>query len=73
MDDAVVGYAANLEKIDFVFVRNISDTLVPVETPTNQAIPDPARRAWSSAVYNAYGMFTSFNGALAAWAAIAAS
>jgi nucleoside phosphorylase len=73
MDDAVIGYAATEANVDFVFVRNISDTLVPAKTPANQTIPPDARQAWSSAVYNAYGMFTSLNSAIAAWATIAAS
>lgn len=73
MDDAAVGYAAAQAQTDFVFVRNISDTLVPAETPGHQPIPPGAREAWSSAVYDAYGLHTSFNGALAAWATIAAS
>jgi hypothetical protein len=73
MDDAVIGFAATQANVNFVFVRNISDTLVPAQTPANQLIPSEARQAWSSAVYDAYGLYTSFNGALAAWAAIAAS
>jgi len=73
MDDAVVGYAAQKAKVDYVFVRNISDTLVPAQTPAKKSIPAQARDAWSSQVYETYGGFTSFNGALAAWAAIAAS
>jgi hypothetical protein len=32
-----------------------------------------ARETWSSAGYDAFGLYTGFNGALAAWAAIAAS
>ena len=74
MDDAVVGYAAKKASVDFVFVRNISDTLVPAKTPSNKVIPDDAREAsWSSAIYDHYGLFTSFNGAIAAWATIAGS
>jgi hypothetical protein len=73
MDDAVIGYAAGLAGLDFAFVRNISDTLVPAETPGHQAIPADARQAWSSAVYDAYGLYTSYNSAIAAWATIAAS
>lgn len=73
MDDAVIGYAAQQAGAGYVFVRNISDTLVPTETPSHTTIPDDAREAWSSAIYNAFGVYTSFNGALAAWAAIAAS
>jgi hypothetical protein len=73
MDDAVIGYAASQAHLDFVFVRNISDTLVPAQTPSGLAIPAEAREAWSSAVYNGYGLFTSYNGAIAAWATIAGS
>jgi len=73
MDDAAVGNAVLQAGKNFVFVRNISDTLVPAETPAHQAIPEKARGAWSSALYDAYGLFTSYNGALAAWALIAAS
>ncbi|HEX3746421.1 MAG TPA: hypothetical protein VHW09_20935 [Bryobacteraceae bacterium] len=72
MDDAAVGHTAAGAGLDFVFVRNISDTLVPAESPSKQAIPAEARDAWSSAIYEAYGGFTSYNGALAAWATVAA-
>ena len=72
MDDAVIGHAAALAGLDFVFVRNISDTLVPADTPGHQAIPADARQAWSSAIYDTYGLYTSFNSAVAAWATIAA-
>ena len=71
MDDAVIGYAAQKAGLDFVFVRNISDTLIPAQTPDGKSIPDDARQAWSSAIYDSFGLYTSFNGALAAWAAIA--
>lgn len=73
MDDAVIGYAAQQAGCEYVFVRNISDPLVPAETPDHKSIPSDARSAWSSAVYNAYGLYTSFNGAIAAWATIAGS
>jgi len=73
MDDAVLNYAAGQAHTNFISVRNISDTLVPAETPAHKPIPPGAREAWSSAVYDAYGMFTSYNGAIAAWATIAAS
>ncbi|HUY94182.1 MAG TPA: hypothetical protein VMU71_02745 [Terracidiphilus sp.] len=73
MDDAVIGYAAQKAGTGYVFVRNISDTLVPAQTPQGKTIPDDAREAWSSAIYDQFGLYTSFNGALAAWGAIAAS
>ena len=73
MDDAVIAHVAQQKKVDFVFIRNISDPLVPAKTPDQKPIPEPAREAWSSAIYDAYGLYTSFNGALAAWATIAAT
>jgi nucleoside phosphorylase len=71
MDDAVVAHTAQQQGIAFAFVRNISDTLVPSTTPSGVAIGDQARQAWSSAVYDRFGIYTSLNGALAAWATIA--
>jgi nucleoside phosphorylase len=62
MDDAIIGKACAASKTAFAFVRNISD---PVQ---NAALPAAAQGKWGSAVYDAYGFYTSFNGALAAWA-----
>jgi len=71
MDDAVIAYVAAEEKAEFAFVRNISDPIVPVETPDKRLIPDSVRDRWSGLVYENYGLFTSCNGALITWAAIA--
>ena len=60
------GYVATQANVDFVFVRNISDTLVPAKPPANPTIPPDAQQTVSSAVYDAYGMFTSLNSAIAA-------
>jgi len=73
MDDAVIGYVAGESGVDFAFVRNISDPLVPTATQAGAAIPDEARDQWSSLIYQQYGLYTSYNGALATWAAIAGS
>jgi len=73
MDDAVIAYVAGKKGVKYSSVRNISDTLVPSETPSGKTIPAEARDCWSSAVYDQYGLYTSFNGALAAWATIAAA
>ena len=62
MDDAVIGKACSASKTAFGFVRNISD---PVQ---NAALPAGTQGHWGSAVYDAYGFYTSFNGAVAAWA-----
>jgi nucleoside phosphorylase len=73
MDDAVIAYAAGLQKVDFAFVRNISDPMVPAQAANGAAIPDEVREDWSSSIYSHFGLYSSFNGALATWATIAAS
>jgi nucleoside phosphorylase len=65
MDDAIIGKALSASKTAFAFVRNISD---PVQ---NAALPAAAQGRWGSAVYDACGFYTSFNGALTAWALLA--
>ena len=65
-DDAVIGHACAASGTAFGFVRNISD---PVQ---NAALPTAAQGNWGSAVYDAYGLYTSYNGAVAAWAILAA-
>ncbi|GGA88904.1 hypothetical protein [Puia dinghuensis] len=62
MDDAVIGEACAAAGTHFGFVRNISD---PVQ---NAALPAKIQGAWGSAVYTSYGLYTSYNGALVAWA-----
>lgn len=71
MDDAVVGLVAQEKKVDFVFVRNISDPLVPDTTQDGKKISDDIMEAWSSQLYLRYGLYTSMNGALLTWGAIA--
>ncbi len=65
MDDAVIGEACAASGTAFAFVRNVSD---PVQ---NAALPAEAQGDWGSAVYDAYGFYTSYNGAIAAWAMLA--
>ena len=65
MDDAVIGEACKGTATQFGFVRNVSD---PVQ---NAALPATVQGNWGSAVYDAYGFYTSYNGALAAWAMLA--
>jgi hypothetical protein len=72
-DDAIVGQAALVANVNFVFVRNISDPVVPDQTAAGAAIGTEIRKKWAGAIYDRYGLITSTNGALAAWAAIAAS
>jgi nucleoside phosphorylase len=65
MDDAVIGEACASVQMPFGFVRNVSD---PVQSAT---LPSKMQGQWGSAVYDAYGFYTSYNGALAAWAILA--
>jgi hypothetical protein len=72
MDDAVIAYAAQEKDTNYAFVRNVSDPLVPTQTPAGVTIPDDVRDGWSGQIYQGFGLYTSFNGALTTWAAIAA-
>jgi hypothetical protein len=62
MDDAIVGEACTSTGTTFAFVRNLSD---PVQ---NAQLPVKIQGNWGGAIYDAYGFYTSYNGALAAWA-----
>jgi hypothetical protein len=62
MDDAVIGKVCNANSTAFGFVRNVSD---PVQ---NADLPSSVQGNWGSTIYDAYGFYTSYNGALAAWA-----
>jgi len=65
MNDAVIGEACAASLTPYGFVRNLSD---PVQ---NSALPPKAQGNWGSAIYDAYGFYTSYNSALAAWAFLA--
>ena len=70
MDDYIVAQACQASGIPAGFVRNISD---PAQ---NQALVDAAgtgkpQGAWGGAVYGAYGLYTSYNGALVTYALLA--
>jgi nucleoside phosphorylase len=64
MDDAVIGEACKAAGLAFGFVRNISD---PVQ---NAQLPSTDQGHWGEIVYEAYGFYTSYNGALVAWASL---
>jgi nucleoside phosphorylase len=66
MDDAIIAQTCQAAEVQFGFVRNISD---PVQ---NAALPDQMQQNWGSTIYDCYGFYTSYNGALAAWAMLAA-
>jgi nucleoside phosphorylase len=61
MDDAIIGQACSAAGTQFGFVRNVSDPAQSASLPAN------IQGGWGSAVYDAYGFYTSYNGALAAW------
>ncbi len=65
MDDAVIGQACLETNTAFGFVRNISD---PAQ---NSALPSTVQGNWGGAVYDVCGFYTSYNGAIAAWAMLA--
>jgi len=65
MDDAVIAQVCKTAGTSFAFVRNISD---PVQ---NSALPSKVQGNWGGAIYDAYGFYTSYNGALTAWAFLA--
>jgi len=67
MDDAVIGEVCAAGGVAFGFIRNVSD---PVQ---NAALPAKVQGSWGSLVYEAYGFYTSYNGAVAAWAVLAAN
>lgn len=71
MDDAVIGAVASQLKIPFAFIRNISDTVILTTDRNGDVIPEDAREAWSSVQYDNFGVYSSFNGALATWAVLA--
>lgn len=71
MDDTVIGHDAGARDVNYAFVRNVSDTVVPAKTSSGKAIPAGVREDWSGAIYTNFGLYTSFNGALLTWATIA--
>lgn len=65
-DDAIIGKIAGSQGVKFCFVRNVSD---PVD---NANLPSDVWGNWGSAVYDAFGFYTAYNGAIATWAILAA-
>lgn len=66
MDDAIIGKVCASKNTAFGFVRNISD---PIQ---NAELPSEVQGNWGSVIYDAYGFYTSYNSALAAWAVVSA-
>lgn len=72
MDDAVIAMELELIKehgrpaVSYGFVRNVSDPVI------NGDLPRPLQTAWAVVTYQRQGLWTSYNGAIATWALIAA-
>lgn len=75
MDDAVIGMVCNQnktgKKVPFGFLRNVSDPVITGEI-TEPDFPRGLQVAWAVVTYQNKGLYTSFNGAIATWAMIAA-
>ena len=67
LDDAVVGMVCEQNMTPFGFIRNVSDPVI------NGSLPQAIQTSWATYIYQQPGLYTSFNGALAAWAVIAAN
>lgn len=67
MDDAAVGMTCDQHNTPFGFIRNVSDPVI------NGSLPPAIQTSWATYIYQQLGLYTSFNGALAAWAVIAAN
>jgi hypothetical protein len=63
IDDTIIAKAAT-GKTQFGAIRNISD---PIQ---NASLPDQTQGNCGEAIYTAYGIYTSYNGALAAAAVL---
>ena len=64
MDDALVARAASRHALRVGSVRNVSDPVV------NAKLDPKTQESWSYSMYATYGLYTSENGALAAWALV---
>jgi nucleoside phosphorylase len=71
MDDAVIAREANRRGTRFACVRNISDPIVRQRTERGKLLSDAVRGDWSGLIYTNFGLYTSYNSALATWATIA--
>ncbi len=71
MDDAVIAKVAGDHKVKYCFFRNVSDPRVPDTTKGGKEIPFDVRKDWSGVIYENFGIYTSFNGALLTWATLA--
>ena len=69
--DAVIAKVAGEHGVDYAFARNISDPIVPAKSKGGKPLADEVRSRWSGLIYETYGLYSSFNGAVATWATLA--
>jgi len=62
MDDTFIAMVCSENNQRFGIVRNISDPVI------NHKLQKELQPKWGEAIYSTFGFYTSFNGALAAWA-----
>jgi len=70
MDDAVIGHECQTLGVKFGFIRNVSDPVVVSKDSHGIPLAKDIRGDWSGIVYSLCGFYTTFNSALAAWAAV---
>lgn len=71
MDDAVLAKVSIEMNVRCAFARNISDPVVPSAGGDGTTLAPEVRKRWSGLIYETYGLYTSVNGAIAAWATLA--
>ena len=70
MDDAAVAMVCHDFGIPFGSFRNISDPVINAEIPSKKSL-HTIQKGWSAKIYSTFGFYSSYNGAIATWAAIA--
>ncbi len=70
MDDAAVAMVCDKYKTSFGSFRNISDPVINANIPCSKPT-HTIQKGWSAKIYSTFGFYSSYNGAIAAWAAIA--
>ncbi len=70
MDDAAVAMVCDKYLTTFASFRNISDPVINANIPCSKPT-HTIQKGWSAKIYSTFGFYSSYNGAIAAWAAIA--
>lgn len=70
MDDAVLAKVCVEQGVNCAFIRNVSDPIVPSKGANGQDLSPEVRKRWSGLIYETYGLYTSVNSVLTAWATL---